>query len=181
MIRSASSHLMTRLFFIHSNTPDWLSPSKRKPILDEHIVPFLDSLSVHLSNEFYPPLLTEWHSAPRGTTTLSAAAATSCSALELVSEMFPKELGLETMSRKWPKCAELVKRVLGRPRIKEWLEQGGREIDWTRSDWGTKAWMDEAARVAAMEEGDDVILGQEATVAPVRARAREAHTETGGP
>ena len=121
---------------------------------------------MHLSNEFYPPLLTEWHSAPRGTTTLSAAAATTCSALELVTEMFPHELGEQKMGDMWPKCAELMKRVLDRPRIKEWLESGGREIDWTRTAWGTKAWMDKAAKEAAgdqnaareavLDEGDDV-------------------------
>lgn len=184
MIRESSAFLLSALFSLQRNNPSWLSPPNRQHMHDTLILPYLKSLSHHLSSDFFPPLLLPAQgpeSVPRGTTTLSPAAASACITLDMISDLFPHEYGSgpNGMQAQFPRCQKIKDDVFNRPRVQAWLEkkEGGREKEsWTRTEWGTRAFMqkmaDEARRVA--DEG----IGGEGALED-KAMPNDAATMTG--
>ncbi|KDE06834.1 hypothetical protein MVLG_02870 [Microbotryum lychnidis-dioicae p1A1 Lamole] len=157
MIRCASSFLLTRLFSLVS--PTWLEPASRTHLLRSLIHPFLSSLSHHLSSSFFPPLLTRPLTNGQPGTSLSPAAATAYTTLCLIQELFPHSLGPGQgggMMKYFPRCEQLRTSVEQRPRIKDWIESGKREVEWTTRRGGElkviKKMADKYDRVEEVEE-----------------------------
>lgn len=159
MVREASAFLLNRLF-ANASSPTWLSPPHRHALLKDIITPYLSSLSHHLSSSFFPPLLTSPLSLGQPGTSLTAAAASASTAISLIEELFPRTLGAGAgggMERKFPRCEALRVLVEARPRIKAWIEGGGREVRWTLWEWGSTEWIwSEAEKWDYDEDGGNV-------------------------
>lgn len=156
MVREAATFLLSRLFSLASS-PDWLAPPSRQHMLDSHIIPYLTSLNYHLSSTFFPPLLTPPLVLGQPGTSLSAAAASACTVISFIEELFPHTLGSGPdggMHKRFPRCEALRVEVESRPRIKEWIEAGKRATTWTLWPAGSTEAIKEAADKYDKEEGE---------------------------
>ncbi|ORY83496.1 hypothetical protein BCR35DRAFT_303345 [Leucosporidium creatinivorum] len=178
MVREASAFLLNRLFASASSS-DWLAPPSRQHMLSTLILPYLTSLSHHLSSAFFPPLLTPPLTLGQPGSSLSAAAASACTVISFIEELFPNTLGAGEdgkMKRRFPLCEALRVEVESRPRIKAWIEGGGRGVRWTLWEHGSTEWIKQEAEKYDVEDRAVFGDGKGATVAEA---GREAEMDTG--
>lgn len=154
MVREASAFLLNRLF-ASASSADWLGPTSRQHMLSTLILPYLTSLSHHLSSAFFPPLLTPPLTLGQPGSSLSAAAASAATVISFIEELFPNTLGAGEdggMQKRFPLCENLRNDVESRPRVKAWIEGGGREIRWTLWEHGSTEWIKSQAEKYDVEE-----------------------------
>lgn len=181
MVREASAFLLNRLFSTAASA-DWLAPPQRQHMINTLILPYLTSLSFHVSSAFFPPLLTPPLTLGQPGTSLSAAAATATTVISLIQELFPRTLGPGPkggMQKRFPSVEALRVEVESRPRIAAWIASGERATEWTRSEHGSSAFIAAQAEKYDVEESaSEQAQREKAELAP-SAVGEEAECDTG--